>query len=284
LHVRENAAVEFFLLKEHRMTTPAPRIPSFRRELLAGKPLFGLFTRLADTEAVEALGASALDFVVLDVEHASLGRDGISRVAATARACDLPLVVRLAAPVHADIHHAIAVGAAGLIVSHVASGEQARRIAEFARGAALERAYAGMGRAADFRRPSWTRFRAELADRFAVIAQIDDAAGLGKAGEIAAANGIDALFAGSLSLALSCGSDPADAGFSQRVMVELCAACRPAGRRLGMHAVSPADFATWSAQGVNLFVVGNDLNLLRLGADGAVAALRGGGQALGKTS
>src|SRR3954467_15330056 len=105
------------------------RVNSFRRQLLQAQPLFGLFTRLADPEAVEALAASALDFVVLDVEHGSLGRDAIARIAATARANDLPLLVRLASAVPADIHHGIAVGATGIIVAHVVSAAEAQALA-----------------------------------------------------------------------------------------------------------------------------------------------------------
>jgi 2-keto-3-deoxy-L-rhamnonate aldolase RhmA len=251
------------------------RAPTFRQRLREGQPLFGLFTRLSDTDAMAALAASALDFAVLDVEHSSLGREAIARIAAEARAGDLPLLVRLAGPVEADIHHAIAVGAAGVIVSHVASQAEASAIAAFARGAGLERAYAGMGRAADFRRPGWAQFEALMRERLVVVAQIDDAAGLQAAGDIAAAQGIDAVFAGSLSLALSC-KVPASGGALDAIVSRVCDAAAEAGCRMGLHVVTPADLANWKARGASLFVVGNDLNLLRQGADQLVAAVRVG--------
>lgn len=251
------------------------RAPTFRQRLREGQPLFGLFTRLSDTDAMAALAASALDFAVLDVEHSSLGREAIARIAAEARAGDLPLLVRLAGPVEADIHHAIAVGAAGVIVSHVASQAEASAIAAFARGAGLERAYAGMGRAADFRRPGWAQFEALMRERLVVVAQIDDAAGLQAAGDIAAAQGIDAVFAGSLSLALSC-KVPASGGALDAIVSRVCDAAAEAGCRMGLHVVTPADLANWKARGASLFVVGNDLNLLRQGADQLVAAVRAG--------
>jgi 2-keto-3-deoxy-L-rhamnonate aldolase RhmA len=45
---------------------------------------------------------------------------------------------------------------------------------------------------------------------------------------------------------------------------------------MGLHVVTPADLANWKARGASLFVVGNDLNLLRQGADQLVAAVRAG--------
>jgi 2-keto-3-deoxy-L-rhamnonate aldolase RhmA len=245
----------------------------FRRSLLAGTELFGLFTRLGDPEAVEALAASALDFVILDVEHGSLGRPEINRMAAAARAGDLPLLVRVTGGNEAEIHHALAVGATGVVVPHVRSGQEASAIADFTRTAAFERTYAGMGRSTDFRRTGWGSWEQAAGDEFVLVAQIDDAAGAGAAQDIAGAEGIDAVFVGSLSLALSL-ERAAAAAAPEQVIAGICASCVAAQRRIGVHVLDTAARRRWSAQGASLFVVGNDLNLLRQGADRAVALMR----------
>lgn len=253
---------------------PLQKTQCFRRSLLAGTEVFGLFTRLADPEAVEALAASALDFVILDVEHGSLGRPELNRIAAAARAADLPLLVRVTGANEAEIHHALAVGATGVVVPHVRSGQEARAIADFARTAALERAYAGMGRSTDFRRTAWGSWQQATGDEFVLVAQIDDAAGADAAQDIARVEGIDAVFVGGLSLALSLGRTAAAAAAPDQVIAGICASCVEAQRRIGVHVLDAAGRQRWSAQGASLFVVGNDLNLLRQGADQAVARMR----------
>ncbi len=266
------------------------RLTSLKRRLLQNVPVFGMFTRLADPEAVEALAASALDFVVLDVEHGSLDRGDINRIVAAASARDLPVIVRVPGAVPSDIHHALAVGAAGIVVPHVGSGAEARAVADFVRSDALQRAYAGMGRAADYRRPGWQAFRQAMHDRFVVVAQIDDAAGAAAADEIAQVPGLDVVFVGSLSLALSLDeadpASPADLDPASlanpgpaspavdQTIAGICQACARADRRIGIHVLDAAARQRWADRGVNFFVIGNDLNLLRQGADAAVGAFR----------
>lgn len=252
------------------------RLTSLKRRLLQKAPVFGMFTRLADPEAVEALAASTLDFVVLDVEHGSLDRSDVNRIVAAASARDLPAIVRLPGTAPSDIHHALAVGAAGIIVPHIGSGAEAQAVTRFARSDALQRAYAGMGRAADYRRPGWQAFQQALHDRFVVVAQIDDAAGAAAADEIARVPGIDVVLVGALSLALALGeSDPAAPAVDQTI-ADICQACASADRRTGIHALNAAARQRWADRGVNFFVIGNDLNLLRQGADAAVAAFQAG--------
>lgn len=247
------------------------RIETLRASLLAGKRLIGLFTRLSDSEAVAALAASRLDFVVLDVEHGSLSRQDIDRVVAAGLARDLPVVVRLPDATPAAMHHAIAVGAAGIIVSHITSAEEAEAVATFARTAALERAFAGMSRPTDYRRTPWPEFRTVSQKRLVVIAQIDELAGMNAADRIAAVQGIDAIFMGSLSLALALGASQPSERVVEQALVRICAACQSIDKRIGMHLQDPKTEASWSNRGVNLYVAGNDLSLLLDGAERAVA-------------
>lgn len=248
---------------------------SLKHRLLQGTPLFGMFTRLADPDAVEALAASALDFVVLDAEHGALDRADIHRIVGAACARDLPVLVRVPSAAAADIHHALAAGASGIIVPHIASGAEAQTVVDLVRSAALQRAYAGMGRAADYRRPGWPSFQQAMHAQFLTVAQIDDTAGLAAAAEIADVPHVDAVFVGALSLALALDQPDLGAMAVQQAVAAICDACKHAGRRVGMHVLDAGTRATWAELGVNLFVIGNDLNLLRQGADAAVQAFRG---------
>lgn len=243
------------------------RIEAFRKSLVTGRRLVGLFTRLTDPTVIEILAATALDFAVLDVEHGSLDRQQIDRIVFAARAGDLPLMVRVPDSSVAPIQHALAVGAAGVIVPHVTSGEEARAVAAFVRTAALERTFAGVGRATDHRRRAWPEFHSSERERLAVIVQVDEWAGAEGIEQIAQAPGVDAVFIGSLSLAFALGATSPHDPAAERVFVDICAVCQRADRRVGMHLQHPDAEPVWAQRGVNLFVAGNDLGLLLNGAE-----------------
>ncbi len=245
------------------------RLGTLRSSLLEGRRLLGLFSRLKDPHAVETLGASRLDFLVLDVEHGSLGRDDIDQIVFAGLSGDLPVWVRVPDAAPAGIQHAISVGASGVIVPHITSAAEAQAVANFARTSAVERAYAGMGRLSEHRDRPWSEFQAHLREHLVVIAQIDEPAGVAAADGIAKAAGIDAVFMGTLSIALALGSDQARA--VDEAMARICDACRAAGRRVGMHLRDHQAQPTWSRRGVNFYVVGNDRSLLLDGAEQALA-------------
>ena len=248
------------------------RMANLQVSLRDGKRLLGLFTRAGTPEVAETLAASSLDFVVLDVEHGSLGRKEISHTILVSSLKDLPVIVRLPDATRAGIQHALTVGAGGVIVPHVSSGREAEAIVAFARSAAIERAYAGAGRETDFRRRSWTDYEVDVRQRFLVIAQIDEQAGVRAAGEIAGIAGLDAVFMGSLSIALSLGTPRVSDRIVQDALAQICQSCTGAGRRIGMHLQDSGSEPLWSERGVSLYVIGNDFGLILDGVEKAVSS------------
>ncbi len=242
-------------------TTVPSRIETLRPTLLAGGRLVGLFTRLADPDVVDTLAAARLDFAVLDVEHGSLDRQDVGRIMASARTRDLPTIVRVAGDTPCFIQHAMTAGASGVIVPHIVSPDQAARVVAFVRGSAMERAYAGMGRPSDLRRREWKTVEAELLRQFVLILQIDEIEGLAHAAAIAQTAGADAIFMGSLSLALALEKHPQSRSVDA-AMQEICRVCAAADRRVGMHQKGGVQATAWAGRGVNFFVAGNDYSLL----------------------
>lgn len=228
--------------------------------------------RIADPAAMEALAFTALDFVVLDAENSALNRTQIDGLLALALACDLPVLVRLRVAQLGDIQHAMMAGAAGVVLSHVGGADPLREAVAFCRQAGVAKAYAGMGRRTRGRTVPWASFSKTMADEFLVIAQLDSAAGLAQAGPIASVAGLDAVFVGTLTLALDLGSQGPGEQRVQDAIGHIAGACQAAGIPLGMH--SPPGKPGALAGNASILVVGNDLNAMRSGVDALLESVR----------
>jgi len=229
-----------------------------RGRLESGKPQIGIFARLTTPESYEALTLAELDLLVLDVEHGSFNRASLGRCIHAARAGGLATLARMADDDLPAIQHAIAAGADGIIVPHVASPEAITRVASFARGLAIVRAHAGASRAARLRETPWEAFR-EASQRLLVLAQIDEPDGVAAANEIAGVTGIDGAFIGRIGLTLAMRGDElaVDAALDG-----VCAAFRRRNLLVGMSLPDRSRARYWFEHGVTLFVVDGDQRLL----------------------
>ena len=98
----------------------------------AREPLVGTFLKTPHYGVVEALGGTGLDFVILDGEHAGFGLAQMDACVLAARAVGLPCLARITSCTPADILRVLDLGADGIFVPHVMTGEQAAAIAKAA--------------------------------------------------------------------------------------------------------------------------------------------------------
>src|SRR6266567_4212348 len=95
--------------------------------LLQDKVTIGTFIKTDSPHVVEVLGTTALDFGVVDAEHAPFDRAGLDRMMLASRACGLPLLVRVQDYTPTSIQTALDLDAAGILVPHVDSADFARQ-------------------------------------------------------------------------------------------------------------------------------------------------------------
>jgi 2-keto-3-deoxy-L-rhamnonate aldolase RhmA len=164
-------------------------------------PMFGTFIKIPDIAVVETLAESHLDFIVIDQEHAPFDRRSLDTLLFAARSLGLPALVRVCNSDASTLLAALDGGAAGVLLPHIDSAAVAHRAAAACRYR-TGRGYSGAVRS--------TRNRGNLSSaieavdsEIAVIVQIEDAPAIDLSAEIAACNGIDALFIGRGDLAVS---------------------------------------------------------------------------------
>lgn len=225
----------------------------------------GTFVKTASPHVIEVLGVSGLDFALVDAEHGPFDRGMVDLMVMAGRAASLPVVIRVPDDHHATLLSALDVGAAGLLVPHVDSVEQAAGIVRNTRFALGERGYSGSPRYAGY--GSLGRDEAlKRGDRAIVLCQIESAAAVEACEAIAALPGIDGVFIGRSDLSLSMGETSVAAPAVVAATHRIIAAGVAAGKLVGMFVGSLAEAASFATLGANWFVVGSDQSLLRQGA------------------
>ncbi|WP_308542987.1 aldolase/citrate lyase family protein [uncultured Oscillibacter sp.] len=104
-----------------------------REKLLNHELSVGTFTQLTSTVAVEALGRTGLDYVLIDTEHSAVGIEFLSSAITAADAAGIVPLVRINDIARSKVLQPLDYGAQGLIVPAVETVEQVRRLVEYAK-------------------------------------------------------------------------------------------------------------------------------------------------------
>lgn len=250
------------------MAAPPKQLNSPTLDTAPNAPHLAMFTRSLAPESYEILALSGLDAVVFDVEHGIFDRSSLSRCVFTAKAGGLMTFVRLPATNRTDLQCAVGLGIDGLIVSHIADATEAGEIARFVRGACVARAHAGATRASQYREAEWTTFATE-ASRMTLLVQIDDAASVTAAAQLAGIVEFDGVFLGRMGLLLDLNDELA----ADQALCSVCTAFN--GRFIGISTGIHTGLQKWQQRGARLFVVDSDQRLLLAAARERVAAFEG---------
>ncbi|MDG4648124.1 aldolase/citrate lyase family protein [Roseibacterium sp. SDUM158017] len=246
----------------------------FRNRLMAGEPLAGTFMKTASVDVLEVLILAGLDFVCLDAEHAPFDRAALNSLCAVARAARFPLLVRVPSGSAEQIGMALDAGADGIVVPHVTDAATAARVARAARFGPGGRGYAGSTRWAGYATRSMPELLAMTADTL-VIAQIEDPEAVEAVEEIAATDGIDALFLGPADLTVGYGHAAQDNDDVARAYARTGAAARGAGRAFMTFVADAARARALHAEhGVTVFFIASEHVWMLQGAREAVAGIR----------
>lgn len=247
---------------------------AFRQRLRAREPLVGTFVKTTSYQTVEVLGASGLDFLVLDAEHAPFDRNQLDVCILAARAVGLPALVRTPDDAAETVLQVLDMGAAGVLVPHVVSPEDVRRVVAASRYRQGVRGFSNSPRAGGYGRVPMIQ-HIEVSDRdAAVVCQVEDRQAVEAIDAIAAVDEVDCLFIGRADLAVSYEVyDLAHAAVDAAVE-RVCKACRTAGKASGVFLGDTRDVPRYLDLGVTLFVISSDQSLLRSQAGALATTLR----------
>ena len=178
-----------------------------KRTLLQGGVSMGVMCMEFASPGLGRVSAEGgADFAVFDMEHTGWSLETVKMLIATSRASDLVPIIRPPVGDYHFIAHALDVGAMGLAIPLVGTAQQARQAVDFAmypprgrRGCAFAMAHD------DFKGGDIPAKMQHANDNLLMIAQIETEEGLRNLDEIAAVDGIDALWIGQFDLTVSLG-------------------------------------------------------------------------------
>lgn len=223
------------------------RLPAMLR---SGRRLRGLFNSLPSPAIVEMCGYAGFDFVIIDNEHGSSGFEITENMLRAARASGIVPVVRC---LRQDISRVLDMGASAVQIPMVNSAIEARDLVQQVRypgvgrrGSAFSSRAAGYGAF-----PGVTHSQRSNAG-IALIVMIETPEAVDQVAEIAAVDGVDAVFVGpnDLSHAMGFNND----WMCAPVLAEIERALRAidkAGNCGGIIALTPDDedkFGAWGAR------------------------------------
>jgi 2-keto-3-deoxy-L-rhamnonate aldolase RhmA len=241
-----------------------------KRRLTRGDPVTGYWTSLADPTVPELVSQSGFDFVVVDTEHTP---SSLETVAVNLRALDGESagVVRVPWNDPVRIKRVLDLNPAGVMVPMVSTAAEAADFVAATRYPPRGIRGIAAGRSNDYGRNVAERVERDDAD-LVRIAQIETEAGVENVTDIAAVDGLDALFVGPADLSAAVGSvgDYGDA-FEDAVARVLDAGER-AGTPVGTLATSTDEVERWVEWGFDFVTCGVDILDLVRGADTALAA------------
>lgn len=238
--------------------------------------MVGTFFKTPSPIVAEVLALSGLDLFCIDVEHAPFGRYELDQCLAVFAALNRPCLVRVADDSPAGIRNALDSGATGIVVPHVTSARQAAAVVKAAHFGEGGRGYAGSTRSAGYTTNAGADYRAASARQTTVIMQIEDLAALDHVSEIAAVEGVDALFVGRTDLAVAMGR-PVDDDEVVATVGDICRSARAAGTTAGMFTPLLKEIPAWLDLGASLFLLSSDQSFMLDGANELAAIFKRGG-------
>ena len=237
-----------------------------RARLRAGEPMIGLAACVLRSAEILVLARSAgFDWLLVDMEHTPVTIGEAGALATAGQAAGFPVLVRVGGPDHPDLARVLDCGAEGVVVPHVDSAAQARRIVGLCRfGPIGRRSLPSPLARFGFRMPPAGEMMRATEDATLVVAMIESASGLAEVDAIAAVPGLDALMVGANDLADGLGlTGCLDHPAVRDAFARVAAATSRHGLAFGVIGV-PEDLLGPLAYdlGARLIVATNDVNLL----------------------
>ncbi|KAK4547326.1 hypothetical protein LTR36_000982 [Oleoguttula mirabilis] len=240
---------------------------SLERAAAGGDPSVGQWLEFPGYTLARTVGSLGCDWVLIDCEHGNIDDAAMYHAVAAVASGGASPVVRVAGSENWMIKRALDAGAHGIMVPMCETAEQATAIARFAHYPNPQTFPSGTrGAGGLFANPSFALAAPEYLRRanelVTVIVQIESRAGVTNCAEIAAVDGIDALFIGPNDLASSMGYfafDHPKIPEVQEASAKVLAAALDKGKFAGHFALGAEEAAKRVKQGWHFVNCGADV-------------------------
>ena len=245
-------------------------INATKRRLAAGKTALGFGVHHLRTVATPVLAAATgHDWIFIDSEHGAFSVQETTQLCIAALPTGVTPIVRVCAGALDEATRALDNGALGVVVPHVDTAADARRIADVLHYPPMgSRSWGGPPAVYGYQPPATAEAQAAINGEILTVVMLESPEAVGNADAIAAVEGIDVLFIGTSDLTASLGisgqmAHPQVIDAYQSVGE----ACRRHGKVLGMGGVYDEENASrYVAMGARFVLSGSDHSYIAAGA------------------
>lgn len=227
--------------------------------------IVGSFVFLGSPEMVEIMALAGMDYVIIDTEHSPKDWNTIQHMIRAANVHKLPALVRVAENNEKLILQCLEIGADGLVIPFVQTGEDASKAANAMyyaptgnRGTCTLTRMTGYGA----RRSSFLDYCRAQDDRLVLMAQVESSMGVDNIDAIVASEpGIDVVLVGRSDLASSYGTPgnvEAEPVLAATDRILAAAASSPRKPAVAMGIYTAAEIARWKSKGSTIFFAPSD--------------------------
>lgn len=247
--------------------------PTFR-ERLAGtdRALAGMWVCSGSPLIAEVTAGSGVDWLLIDMEHSANSLESVLHQLQAVAAYPVSPLVRVPWNDAVIIKQVLDLGAQDIIVPMVSSAAEAE--AAVAATRYPPEGIRGVGSALS-RSARWNRVDDYLSDgatHVSLTVQIETSSGVDSAAEIAAVDGVDAVFVGPSDLAASLGR-LGEQGHPEVMdaVHRTFSAVKAAGKAVGVNAFDPAAADVYISAGADFVAVGADVAMLARASEALAA-------------
>ncbi|WP_108882372.1 aldolase/citrate lyase family protein [Anderseniella sp. Alg231-50] len=247
----------------------------FTRAIAAGNKQVGLWISLSSPFVAEVTAPAGYDWVLIDMEHSPNDYFSVLGQLQAFSATDTTAIVRPEWNDPVIVKRLLDLGVPGLLFPMIQTVQEAEKaVASTRYPPGGIRGVSGATRATKFGRV--TDYVARIEDEVTVVLQLETAAAVARAEEIAAVPGVSGIFFGPADIAADIGKvgKPMDA--------EVWAIIRPAARKLiamgipvGTLVLDPVFAAELLDEGFTFVACGTDASLLAKASDALLGAVKG---------
>ena len=250
-----------------------------KRKLREGGIALGFGLHHLRSNAAPVLAKSTgHDYLGIDMEHGAFTMQEATQLCIAALATGMTPIVRVCAGALDEATRLLDNGALGIVVPHVDTPEQAKRIADaFHYPPSGHRSWGGPPAVYGYVAPDVAEAQRAINDEILTVVMIESPKGVANADKIAAVEGIDVLLIGSFDLTSEMGI-AGQMGHAKLVQAyaTVAAACKKHGKVLGMGGINgQEDAARYIAMGARYLGSGTDHSYMMAGATAQVAFYRG---------
>ena len=249
-----------------------------KQKLAAGELSLGMGVRIArGVEIAKVAKVCGYDWLFIDMEHSPLSLETVADITLAGLDAGCTPIVRASSHLHHHASRPLDAGAQGIVVPHVNSAEEARRVVDQCLYPPIgHRSLAGGAAILEYESLPMAESTQLINDNVLVVVMLESPEAIANADEIAAVEGVDVLLIGTNDLCAEMGIpgqyDHRDVVAAYETTIS---ACRNNGKWAGMGGVYDDLAAKYIAMGVRMVLGGSDLSYLMTAARDKAAALHG---------